>query len=83
MIVPTVTRPLATRLLDSLRATGGAFETIVVDNGTGAEELAGATAASPGGRAGLRLASNLGFGRASQPRRPQRPGRAIVLLNDD
>ena len=82
MIVPTVTPPLAMRLLESLRAAAGSFETIVVDNGTGSEELARATAALPGGEL-VSVASNLGFGRASNLAARSAQGRAIVLLNDD
>ena len=82
MIVPTVTPRRAIRLLGSLRDEGGRFETIVVDNGTGSEELARATAALPGGEL-IPVASNLGFGRAINLAARSAQGRAIVLLNDD
>ena len=82
MIVPTVTPSLAARLLDSLRAAGGSFETIVVDNGTGSADLAGA-AEGLSGASVLRLERNEGYGRAVNRAAREAGGEALVLLNDD
>ena len=67
VIVPTVTPPLAARLLGSLAGAGGAFETILVDNGTGAAELELAASRLDGCEL-LRLESNLGYSRAVNQR---------------
>ena len=58
VIVPTVTAALAARLLGSLAEAGGGFETILVDNGTGAAELERAASHLDGCEL-LRLDSNL------------------------
>jgi N-acetylglucosaminyl-diphospho-decaprenol L-rhamnosyltransferase len=82
VIVPTVTPSLAARLLRSLAAGDQGFETIVVDNGTGAPELdqaaAGLEAASV-----LRLEKNTGYSRAVNLAARRAQGDALVLLNDD
>jgi GT2 family glycosyltransferase len=77
-----VTPSLAVRLLGSLAAGGGRFETIVVDNGTGASELERATADLEGASV-LRLEANIGYGRAVNRAATVAEGRALVLLNDD
>ncbi len=82
MIVPTVTPSLAVGLLDSLGEGGDAFETIVVDNGTGASELDRATAKLEGASV-LRLERNDGYGRAVNRAAREAQGEALVLLNDD
>jgi len=82
VIVPTVTPSLAVRLLGSLREAGGDFETIVVDNGTGAAALDRAPAELDGASV-LRLDRNLGYGRAVNRAFTLAQGDAIVLLNDD
>jgi N-acetylglucosaminyl-diphospho-decaprenol L-rhamnosyltransferase len=82
VIVPTVTPSLAARLLGSLRDAGQDFETIVVDNGTGAPELERAVAELDGARV-LRLDRNLGYGRAVNQAVGEAEGEALVLLNDD
>jgi N-acetylglucosaminyl-diphospho-decaprenol L-rhamnosyltransferase len=77
-----VTPSLAVRLLDSLGGAGGEFETIVVDNGTGAAELE--KAAERLKRASvLRLDRNHGYGRAINRAAREAQGEALVLLNDD
>jgi GT2 family glycosyltransferase len=82
VIVPTVSPGRAIRLLMSLRRAGGSFETIVVDNGTGAAELASATAALDGGQL-VRLDENLGYSRAVNLAAKRAQGDVLVLLNDD
>jgi N-acetylglucosaminyl-diphospho-decaprenol L-rhamnosyltransferase len=82
VIAPTVTPSLAVRLLDSLGTAGGEFETIVVDNGTGADELERAAARLDDASV-LRLGENLGYGRAVNGAARQAQGEALVLLNDD
>jgi N-acetylglucosaminyl-diphospho-decaprenol L-rhamnosyltransferase len=82
VIVPTVGPARAARLLDSLAAAGGDFETIVVDNGTGAEQLERAAASLDGAQV-LRLESNLGYSRAVNLAARRAQGDALVLLNDD
>jgi N-acetylglucosaminyl-diphospho-decaprenol L-rhamnosyltransferase len=82
VIVPTVGPERAVRLLDSLAASGGRFETIVVDNGTGAEELDAAAGRLDGGQV-LRLDSNMGYSRAVNRAAQRAQGDALVLLNDD
>jgi GT2 family glycosyltransferase len=82
VIVPTVTPTLATRLLASLARAGGSFETIVVDNGSGAAELERATSRLDGAEL-LRLESNLGYSRAVNLAARRAQGAALVLLNDD
>lgn len=82
MIVPTVTPPLAIGLLASLRDAGGDFETVVIDNGTGAPELERAAAELEGARV-LRLGENLGYARAVNRAAGDAQGEALVLLNDD
>lgn len=82
VIVPTVSPALAARLLASLAGAGGGFETIVVDNGTGAPELERAASALPGA-AVLRLDANLGYSRAVNLAARRAQGEALVLLNDD
>jgi N-acetylglucosaminyl-diphospho-decaprenol L-rhamnosyltransferase len=82
VIVPTVTPPLAARLLGSLAEAGGAFETILVDNGTGAAELERAASRLDGCEL-LRLESNLGYSRAVNLAARRAQGAALVLLNDD
>ncbi|HEY1236932.1 MAG TPA: glycosyltransferase family 2 protein [Solirubrobacterales bacterium] len=82
MIVPTITPSLVVRLLDSLSAAGDAFETIVVDNGTGSAEL-DRVAAGLEGASVLRLDENLGYGRAVNRAARRAQGEALVLLNDD
>jgi GT2 family glycosyltransferase len=69
-------------LLESLGAAGAGFETIVVDNGTGAPELEEATGALDGARL-LRLDSNQGYSRAVNVAAGQAGGEVLVLLNDD
>jgi GT2 family glycosyltransferase len=82
VIVPTVTPPRAVALLRSLAAAGEGFETIVVDNGTGAAELERATASVDGAQV-LRLDSNVGYSRAVNRAAHQAQGDVLVLLNDD
>lgn len=69
-------------LVESLTGAGGDFETIVVDNGTGATELDGAASGLEGARV-MRLESNLGYGRAVNRAAREAEGEALVLLNDD
>jgi N-acetylglucosaminyl-diphospho-decaprenol L-rhamnosyltransferase len=82
VIVPTVTPSLAVSLLDSLADSGDGFETIVVDNGTGAAELERA-ASTLGDASVLRLERNEGYGRAVNRAAREARGDALVLLNDD
>jgi N-acetylglucosaminyl-diphospho-decaprenol L-rhamnosyltransferase len=82
VIVPTVTPTLAVDLLASLTVAGGSFETIVVDNGTGAAELERAASRLDGAEL-LRLDSNLGYSRAVNLAARRAQGEALVLLNDD
>ena len=82
MIVPTVGPDRAARLLASLGAVGGSFETIVVDNGTGSAELDRAAAALDGAEV-MRLDSNLGYSRAVNLAARRAQGDVLVLLNDD
>ena len=81
VIVPTVTPPRAARLLASLAAAAGSFETIVVDNGTGSAELDPAGAGLEGEV--LRLDSNQGYSHAVNLGARRARGEALVLLNDD
>jgi GT2 family glycosyltransferase len=82
VIVATVTPSLAVRLLGSLEGAGGRFETILVDNGTGAPELERATEGLDGASV-LRLDRNEGYGRAVNRAARKAQGEALVLLNDD
>jgi GT2 family glycosyltransferase len=82
VIVPTVTPSLAVRLLGSLAGAGGGFETIIVDNGTGAPELKRAARELDAARV-LRLEDNLGYARAVNRAAQEAQGEALVLLNDD
>ena len=82
MIVPTVTPSLAVRLLDSVAGPGAGFETLVIDNGTGAMELQRHTAKLDGASV-LRLDENLGYGRAVNLAARHAHGDVLVLLNDD
>jgi N-acetylglucosaminyl-diphospho-decaprenol L-rhamnosyltransferase len=82
VIVPTVTPSRAEVLLASLARSGEGFETIVVDNGTGAPELDRAAACLKGAEV-LRLDSNLGYSRAINQAARRAEGDVLVLLNDD
>ena len=82
VIVPTVTPGRAVRMLASLAASGRGFETIVVDNGTGAAELDRA-AGGLGDASVLRLDHNAGYSRAVNLAAARAQGEALVLLNDD
>jgi N-acetylglucosaminyl-diphospho-decaprenol L-rhamnosyltransferase len=82
VIVPTVGPARAARLLESLAASGDEFETIVVDNGTGAKELEEAVSALEPSDV-IRLDSNLGYARAVNLAARRARGDALVLLNDD
>jgi N-acetylglucosaminyl-diphospho-decaprenol L-rhamnosyltransferase len=82
VIVPTVTPSLAVRLLDSVAGPGAGFETLVIDNGTGAMELERHTAKLDGASV-LRLDENLGYGRAVNLAARHAHGDVLVLLNDD
>jgi GT2 family glycosyltransferase len=82
VIVPTITPARATRLLGSLAVGAGRFETIVVDNGTGAHELERAAEGLEGATV-LRLDSNAGYSRAVNLAARRAQGEALVLLNDD
>lgn len=82
MIVPTVTPSLAVRLLDSVAGPGAGFETLVIDNGTGAMELERHTAKLDGASV-LRFDENLGYGRAVNLAARYAHGDVLVLLNDD
>ena len=77
-----MTPSLAVRLLDSLGRAGGTFETIVVDNGTGAAELERA-ATTLDGASVLRLDENAGYSRAVNAAARRAQGDALLLLNDD
>jgi N-acetylglucosaminyl-diphospho-decaprenol L-rhamnosyltransferase len=82
VIVPTVTPSLAIGMLGSLREAGTGFETILIDNGTGAPELERA-AAELDDASVLRLDQNLGYARAVNQAARRAQGEALVLLNDD
>jgi N-acetylglucosaminyl-diphospho-decaprenol L-rhamnosyltransferase len=82
VIVPTVGPARVARLLASLSRDGGDFETIVVDNGTGAAELDATVGRLDDGQV-LRLDSNLGYSRAVNLAARQAQGEMLVLLNDD
>jgi GT2 family glycosyltransferase len=82
VIVPTVTPARLSTLMRSLGRSGEGFETIVVDNGTGAEELNRAAAAMEGAHV-LRLDSNLGYSKAVNQAARIAQGEVLVLLNDD
>jgi GT2 family glycosyltransferase len=82
VIVPTVSASLAEKALASLAGSGGGFETLVVDNGTGAPSL-GAAAARLEGAEVLRMERNLGYTRAVNLAARRAQGDALVLLNDD
>jgi GT2 family glycosyltransferase len=82
VIVPTVSPDRAASLLASLGRSGKGFETIVVDNGTGAEELNRAAASVEGAQV-LRLDSNLGYSKAVNQAAKLAQGEVLVLLNDD
>ena len=82
VIVPTITPARAEALLASLARSGGSFETIVVDNGTGAPELDRAAGALEGAEV-LRLNTNLGYSRAVNQAARRAEGEILVLLNDD
>jgi N-acetylglucosaminyl-diphospho-decaprenol L-rhamnosyltransferase len=82
VIVPTVTPALAARLLRSLAAGDQGFETIVVDNGTGAAQLEEAVAGLETASV-LRLDQNAGYSRAVNQAARLAQGEALVLLNDD
>jgi N-acetylglucosaminyl-diphospho-decaprenol L-rhamnosyltransferase len=82
VIVPTVGPARVARLLESLSRASGDFETIVVDNGTGAKGLDRAADSLDGGLV-LRLDSNLGYSRAVNMAAQRAQGEALVLLNDD
>ena len=77
-----MTPSLASGLLRSLAEANAGFETIVVDNGTGAAELKRA-AAELDGASVLRLDRNLGYSRAVNRAARRAQGEALVLLNDD
>jgi GT2 family glycosyltransferase len=82
VIVPTVGAERAIRLLESLARAGGEFETIVVDNGTGAPELDRATSLLAAAEV-LRLESNVGYSRAVNIGARRAEGQVLILLNDD
>jgi GT2 family glycosyltransferase len=82
VIVPTITPDRAAGLLASLARSGEGFETIVVDNGTGATQLDRAAAAIDGAHV-LRLESNLGYSQAVNQAARRAEGDTLVLLNDD
>jgi N-acetylglucosaminyl-diphospho-decaprenol L-rhamnosyltransferase len=82
VIVPTITPARAKGLLASLARSGDGFETIVVDNGTGAAELDRAAAALEGAEV-LRLPENQGYSRAVNQAARRAEGDILVLLNDD
>ena len=71
-----------TGLLESLAESGGSFETIVADNGTGSAELSRAAARLQDAQV-LRLESNLGYGCAVNEAVRRAQGDVLVLLNDD
>ena len=80
--MPTVTPARVAGLLKSLGEAGDGFETIVVDNGTGAAELDQAVAALDEAQV-LRLESNHGYSRAVNRAARLAQGDLLVLLNDD
>jgi GT2 family glycosyltransferase len=82
VVVPTVTPSLAVDMLGSLQGAGRDFETILIDNGTGAPELESAAAELDGARV-LPLDQNLGYGRAVNGAAREAQGDVLVLLNDD
>jgi N-acetylglucosaminyl-diphospho-decaprenol L-rhamnosyltransferase len=82
VIVPTISPDRAANLLASLAQSGGEFETLIVDNGTGSAELDRAAAEVDGAHV-LRLESNLGYSRAINRAAARAEGDALVLLNDD
>ncbi|MGA9636562.1 MAG: glycosyltransferase, partial [Solirubrobacterales bacterium] len=82
VIVPTITPERVTGLLESLAESGGSFETIVADNGTGSAELSRAAARLQDAQV-LRLESNLGYGCAVNEAVRRAQGDVLVLLNDD
>jgi N-acetylglucosaminyl-diphospho-decaprenol L-rhamnosyltransferase len=82
VIVPTLSVERTSRLLDSLNEADTDFQTIVVDNGTGAAELE-RTVSRLGGAELIRLDSNLGYSRAVNLAVGRAEGEALVLLNDD
>ncbi len=82
VIVPTVTPERVARLLSSLARSGGSFETIVVDNGTGDASLDRAAGELENGHV-VRLDSNLGYSRAINEGARRAEGEVLVLLNDD
>jgi GT2 family glycosyltransferase len=82
VIVPTVTPARLSSLMHSLGRSGNGFETIVVDNGTGAEELNRAAASMEGAQV-LRLNSNFGYSKAINQAAQLAQGEVLVLLNDD
>jgi GT2 family glycosyltransferase len=82
VIVPTVTPAKAVRVLESLGGCEGDFETILVDNGTGAAELDRA-AARLGATEVVRAPGNLGYSRAMNLGAGFAQGDTLVLLNDD
>jgi N-acetylglucosaminyl-diphospho-decaprenol L-rhamnosyltransferase len=82
VVVPTVTPPKAVRLLDSLARCEGDFETILIDNGTGAAELERATARLDAASV-VRAGENLGYSRAMNLGARRAQGDVLVLLNDD
>jgi N-acetylglucosaminyl-diphospho-decaprenol L-rhamnosyltransferase len=82
VIVPTVSPALTAGLLGSLSGGGQTFETIIVDNGTGASELERAASGLDGAEV-VRLEDNLGYSRAVNLAARRAQGDALVLLNDD
>lgn len=76
-----MTPALAVGLLESLREAGGDFETIVVDNGTGASELQAVSELEHGSV--IRLGENLGYSRPVNLAARRAEGDTLVLLNDD
>ncbi len=82
VIVPTLSAERSARLLGSLGAAGTDFQTIVVDNGTGAAELERIVAGLEGAEL-IRLPSNVGYSRAVNLAAQRAEGEALVLLNDD
>ena len=77
-----MTPPLAIRLMESLREAGDGFETVIVDNGTGAEEL-DLAAGKLEGASIVRLERNFGYARAVNEGARRAQGDALVLLTDD
>ena len=82
VIVPTVTPDRVAALLASLSGAAGAFETIVVDNGTGSAKLRRLVSGLDGGEL-LALPDNAGYSRAVNLAARAAQGEALVLLNDD